>query len=39
MKQYCFRGYNPVILLQQNNLKVRNKTRKDLQLLFVVIRI
>jgi hypothetical protein len=38
MKQDCFIGYNPVILLQQNNLKVRNKTRKDLQLLFIIIR-
>ena len=39
MKHDCFISYNQIIFLQQSNLKVRNKTRKNKQLLFAIMKI
>lgn len=38
MDESCFTSYKLTIHLQQNNLKVGNRTRKGLQLLFVAMR-
>jgi hypothetical protein len=34
-----FISYNQIIFLQQSNLKIRNKTRKNKQLLFAIMKI